>query len=409
MPRVYRKKRTVPIPANARPVTKRGVRGVEFTLARRGTVWGEVKGNRCVVVDERWTIRYTDATGHIREVGSGTDDYDKAYALARDIGERELRIRKGLPVPTPAAKHANATMLEQLEGRDGLVGFRQYLEDKGNSSLYVSSTTDKIRRVLESAGKLDSAAVLRAIRSFTRGGEPLTGQTVNSYIRACKGFSSWLYRRKRTNEDHLRDLDLVDAERDRKRYRRALTPKELDALVKAANANPKVTLENRRTTTAPNRGLLYQLAAGTGFRAKELRSLTRDSFDLSAKPPTVTVQAAYSKRGRRDTQPISDRLAAILRPYVASLKADQPAFVCDWPRLAEMVRADAKAAGVKVTTGAGTIDFHALRHSYATWIAAKTDAKTGQSLTRHASANLFLNVYAHQTEAARAKAVKSLP
>lgn len=409
MPRVYRKKRTVPIPPDARPVTKRGVRGVEFTLARRGTVFGEVKGKKCVVVDERWTIRYTDATGHIREVGSGTDDYDKAYALAKDIGERELRIRKGLPVPTPAAKHSDATLLEHLDGREGLVGFRQYLQDKGNSAGYVAGTIDKIRRVLNAAGKLDSAAVLRAIRSFTRGNKPLTGQTVNSYIRACKGFSSWLYRRKRATEDHLRDLELVDAERDRKRYRRALTPDELDRLVKAANANPSLTLANRRSATVPHRGLLYQLAAGTGFRAKELRSLTRDSFDLAAKPPTVTVQAAYSKRGRRDTQPISERLAAILRPYVASLKAGQPAFVCDWPRLAEMVRADAKAAGVKVTTGAGTIDFHALRHTYASWIAARTDAKTGQSLTRHSSAHLYLNVYAHQTEAARAKAVKSLP
>jgi integrase len=201
----------------------------------------------------------------------------------------------------------------------------------------------------------------------------------------------------------------VDAERDRKRYRRALTPPELDKLVKAANSNPRPRLSKRRSMEAPSRGLLYQLAAGTGFRAKELRSLTRESFDLDAKPPTVTVQAAYSKRGRRDTQPISEALAKALRPHVEDLAAREPAFVLDWPRLAEMVRIDATAAGIKVTTAAGTLDFHALRHTYATWISSRTDAKTGQSLTRHSSAHLYLNVYAHQQDDARAKAVRSLP
>jgi len=41
--------------------------------------------------------------------------------------------------------------------------------------------------------------------------------------------------------------------------------------------------------------MLYHLAAGTGFRANELRSLTPESFDLDANTPTVTVQAAYSR------------------------------------------------------------------------------------------------------------------
>jgi hypothetical protein len=32
-----------------------------------------------------------------------------------------------------------------------------------------------------------------------------------------------------------------------------------------------------------------------------MASLTRESFDLSSDEPTVTVEAAYSKRRRRDT------------------------------------------------------------------------------------------------------------
>ena len=68
------------------------------------------------------------------------------------------------------------------------------------------------------------------------------------------------------------------------------------------------------------------MAAGTGFRANELRSLTPESFDLDADPPTVTVQAAYSKRRRDDVQPIRPDLADALRPWLASKAPGQPVF-----------------------------------------------------------------------------------
>ena len=41
--------------------------------------------------------------------------------------------------------------------------------------------------------------------------------------------------------------------------------------------------------------MAYRVALGTGFRVKELRSLTPASFDLDGDPPTVTVAAAYSQ------------------------------------------------------------------------------------------------------------------
>lgn len=405
MPFIYRKKRLVPIPPDAVPKVKRGVKGVEFRAKKRGTVWGEVKGDRAAVEDVFWTIRYTDSTGRVREIGSGTTERDKAEEMARDLSHKVKRQKLGLPVAPNESKHADATLLEHLEGTAAMLGYRQYLTDKGNTSRHVTDTVGKISRVLDVAQCLDSADVLRAIRSFG----DLTGQTVNHYIRACKGFSRWLYRRKRAAEDHLRDLDLVDAMRDRVKFRRALTVKEFDAICKAADAQPRLTLENRTTFVLARRSTLYRLAVGTGFRAKEIRSLTPASLDLDADPPTVTVQAAYSKRNRRDVQPISKSLADLLRAYVKGRRKDAPLFDCDWARLAEVVRADCKFAGVPVKTAAGEIDFHALRHTYATWIASRTDAKTGQSLTRHSSAHLYLNVYAHSIDKFRARAVRSLP
>lgn len=405
MPFLYRKKRLIAIPPDAVPKVKRGVKGVEFHAKKRGTVWGVVKGNKAAVEDLLWTIRYTDPTGRIREIGSGTADRERAEEMARDLSHKVKRQRLGLPVAPNESKHADATLVQHLEGTPSMLGYRQFLTDKGNTARHVADTVGKIRRVLDVAKCLDSADVLRAIRSFG----DLTGQTVNHYIRACKGFSRWLYRRKRTAEDHLRDLDLVDPMRDRTKFRRALTVAEFDALCKAADQQPRLTLGNRTTFVLQRRSTLYRLAVGTGFRAKEIRSLTPASLDLDADPPTVTVQAAYSKRKRRDIQPISKSLADLLRAYVKGRRKDAPLFDCDWARLAEVVRADCKLAGVAVKTAAGEIDFHALRHTYATWIASRTDAKTGQSLTRHSSAHLYLNVYAHSVDKARADAVRSLP
>lgn len=62
--------------------------------------------------------------------------------------------------------------------------------------------------------------------------------------------------------------------------------------------------------------MLYKLAAASGLRSNELRSLRPDSFMLAGETPAVTVQAGYSKRGKRsgrdDVQPIPQAMAAEL-------------------------------------------------------------------------------------------------
>ena len=47
---------------------------------------------------------------------------------------------------------------------------------------------------------------------------------------------------------------------------------------------------------------MYILSAWTGYRKGEIGSLTTQAFDLESDPPTVTVQAAFTKRKRTDTQ-----------------------------------------------------------------------------------------------------------
>jgi integrase len=112
------------------------------------------------------------------------------------------------------------------------------------------------------------------------------------------------------------------------------------------------------------------VAAGTGFRANELRSLTPESFDLDADPPTITVQAAYSKRRRDDVQPIRSDLADALRPWLATKAPGEPVFHPLTKEAADPLKHDLQAAGVPYRDASGRVaDFHALRHTYITALA----------------------------------------
>ena len=107
------------------------------------------------------------------------------------------------------------------------------------------------------------------------------------------------------------------------------------------------TLQNKlpqHNLNAADRVVLYPEAAGTGFRASALRSLTPDSFDLNSSPPTVTVEAAHRKRRRSDVQPIRKDLPDLFRPRLFNRPNDEKPFG-DLPRTsARMLRSDLSAA-----------------------------------------------------------------
>jgi len=183
--------------------------------------------------------------------------------------------------------------------------------------------------------------------------------------------------------------------------------------------------------TGPERAMLYHLAVGTGFRANELRNLTPESFDLDADPPTVTVQAAYSKHRRKDVQPIRRDLADLLRPWLARKEADRPVFAMpDKP--IKLIRTDldaAREAWIKEARsdeernerrqsyflayrdGARrVVDFHALRHTYISrLVASGANIKVAQELARHSTPTLTLGRYAHVQLVDQTRALDALP
>ncbi len=185
--------------------------------------------------------------------------------------------------------------------------------------------------------------------------------------------------------------------------------------------------------TGASRALLYRLAVETGLRAGELASLKRSSFGLDADSPTVTVEAAYSKHRREDILPLRVSSAAALAEFMASKLPTAPAFAMPpGTELAAMLREDLAAARqawmeshrqpqgrteanetaflLPVDDSGRVVDFHALRHTAGSLLAAGgVHPKVAQSLMRHSDINLTLSRYTHVYAGQEAQAVAALP
>lgn len=76
-----------------------------------------------------------------------------------------------------------------------------------------------------------------------------------------------------------------------------------------------------------------------------------------------------------------------------------------------MIKEDFDASGIDyIDTGRGKLDFHSLRHTFGTMLAASgVHPKTAQELMRHSKIDLTMNVYTHTLSGQTRNAIDSLP
>lgn len=198
--------------------------------------------------------------------------------------------------------------------------------------------------------------------------------------------------------DDLSSLHGFNEQTDRRLVRRDLQPEEVARILEVASEGESVFVERpyrtdskeRKTAlvrmTVPNRAWAYRVAAETGFRASEISSLSPESFDLTANPPTVTVSAAYSKHKRMDVQPIRSEFADSLRGFLKGKKRGERLFPLPPKKAALLIRADLEVARARWIAEAPdeasrakrqdsdflrhtdrqgrVVDFHGLRHTF---------------------------------------------
>ena len=435
MATVFKATRKKPIPKNAEIVERRGKKYAVWKSRGRKRRGELTLDEKSVLVENRnYTVMWFDENGKRRKV-NGSPEKDAAEALGRQKETEVIKRRHGIIDPQ-AEKIA-------LEGRrpiaEHVTDFRAALTNKGDTRDHVDLIIARLNRVIADCGiqridNLSPSIVSTKIASLRSGG--LSLRTCNGYLGAVKQFSRWLNRDSRTMRDGLAHLTGYKVETDRRRERRVLSADDFRRLVEAAEAGPVV-----EGVDGPTRGMMYILAGWTGFRRRELSSLTRESFNFKTDPATVTVEASHAKNRRQDTQPLHATVVERLRAWF-QMREDHDLkgalFLLQtpggyWRKTAKMMRADLakarktwigeakhnpeeqarrkKSDRLKYQDEAGLYaDFHAHRHAFVSNLGkVGVSLATAQKLARHSDPKLTSNVYTHLDLSDKASAIQLLP
>ncbi len=292
------------------------------------------------------------------------------------------------------------------------------LRSRASNAEYVKQTEAEISWLIGQCGfgficDISSSAILTALDKLSAAGR--SARTWNSYLRSIKSFTRWLVNDRRAVENPLLTLQKRNEEIDRRHVRREISPEEFEQLLRSTDGYTCPA----HSLPGPDRAIMYRLAAGTGFRANELRSLTPESFDLDADTPTVTVLAGYSKNRSEAIQPINPELARDMRAWLAGRPARQPIFPRIPSNTARMMRHDLTHARDAWLEQSGdnaaererreksdflaysddddeVFDFHGLRHLFISSVVnSGASVKVAQELARHSTPTLTIGRYAH--------------
>jgi site-specific recombinase XerD len=403
-----------------------------------------------------WRARYHDADGVTRTC-SLFDDRETSEAKLAEILQRERELKAGIRRRDPFEIHRTTPLLcvkcsgagcGDVKGKpdscveNHLTGFREWLTSKGNSEDHIRQTFDRVRAIIDGSGfqavdDLDAGRVSVWLQDRRKAG--MSPSTSNGYLTAVKTFGSWLVKDRRLPESPFAHLSRVNQKVDVRVIRRAMIQQELSRLVAAAENG-----RSFRGLSGRDRAMLYVVAAFTGLRASELHSLSERSLDFRSEPPTVTLEAAYSKHRREDVLPLHPELASRLQQWLqerradgdiirlADRKADTKLFPGTWPeRAARMVRRDLTKARtawlneaetpderqdreesdfLEFETDEGRADFHSLRHTFITnLVSSGVHPKLAKELARHSTITLTMDRYSHVGLVDMNAALSSLP
>ena len=257
------------------------------------------------------------------------------------------------------------------------------------------------RRVEQRLGILCRECEWNYIRDVTadsfqtwRARQDKSAKTLNDFRSAARSFMTWMSKAGRCKANTLQGVEAVDTRGRETFARRSLTKDEVRRLLAVS--------EGRR--------VVYLTALHTGLRHGELRSLKWGDIRLDGPAPFIKVRALNAKNRKSETIWLVDELAA-------ELKKLRPVLVDDGVRVFERAvpshktwRADYERAGIERDNSRGRADFHALRHTLATNLAAQgVPMRLAMAHMRHSDIKLTSKIYTDVSALPIAEAVDALP
>ena len=333
---------TKPLPKDAKLVTRKGQRCVQ--MKRRGRPVAFVLtecGTKYRHESAKWYVQYKDENDEWQRQ-PGFTDKDATLQLAADLEKRVERRKAGLS--DPELEQQALPLLSHLDD------FEDFLKAKENTDKHVQQTCNRVRRMLDGCKfvlwrDVNPDAVVRWLAQQRNAGN-MGIKTSNYYLASLKEFMEWMIP-NRAKQNPLAGTKGLNTETDIRWERRPLSADAFARLVAAASVGPSIQCVEGR-----DRAMLYILAAWTGYRRGELATLTLKSFNFSSSPPSVEVDAAYSKRRKKDAVPLHPDVAELVKVWLASSEDTDnttPLFALKtagggFRRTAKMMKLDLQAA-----------------------------------------------------------------
>jgi integrase len=315
-------------------------------------------------------------------IGDNTKIFDvPLHTDKRHVAEAELRQlvkeleEEKLGLIKPRALR-DATKIPLLEHLGDFIGD---ITARGRCKSHISHTEKRLQRLFKECNWI----VLKDISpdSFNkwRARQTFSPKTANEYLGHANALFNWMERNERLERNPLKIVGKSET-RGKERYvRRALTETELAALIE----------------TSGKRALPYMLAAYTGLRRGEIQKLEWDDLHLDETRPYILARASTTKNKKTAVLPLIPPLVTALKEWRAQRhNLSGKVFRYGVPKAVTLLK-DLAACGIAGVDEHGRhLDFHALRHTFATMLArAGVSPRVAMELMRHSDMRLTAKTY----------------
>jgi integrase len=334
------------------------------------------RGRFCLSPDEKF-----------REVPLHTTDKQIARKRLRELVQEEEDERAGFIRPKKQREAMQRPLLEHIET---FIAERYSI---GRDEKYVRELKKKL---LVLAGEVPWKQISDiTAESFCcwRRKQNKSPKTLNEYLSAIGALLNWL--EPVIGQNPLRSVERVQMAVEPQRQRRAFSVDELRRLIAAGG----------------ERGIIYVVAASTGIRRGELRSLEWRDVVLDMAHSFIFVRKSIAKNHKDARQPLPDYVAGELRKVrPIDFGTNERVFKWGMPDM-DTFRSDLAAAGIQYIDSQGRFaDFHALRMTFSTLLAQLGVAeRVRRELNRHSDLRLTAHTYTDASMLPLSGAVGMLP
>ncbi|MGB0372134.1 MAG: tyrosine-type recombinase/integrase [Opitutales bacterium] len=347
--------------------------------------------------------------------------YSGGYALPWQTGRRTVALKtadkriaekrldqfvrclelehEGEPIPS------NLWGAPKREIKDLLDDYKRGLLSKRRAERHVHDTCTRIETLCKKLSwkTLDDIAPLGFERWRSRGPlnerteRPISAKTLNEYLVSIKAFVNWAIKLGYMESNPLKSIEKVETRGAETKKRRAWSDEEFETFMTEGTPH-----------RADYRAAVF-LLRWTGLRKNELQRLTWGDVFIDGDKPFMTVRSSVSKNHKEESIPLLGIAAdyfKLLRPE--HWKGSQKVLGFTIPA-SKQLKYDLKRLDITYSNEVGDLDFHALRHTFGTWLVSQgVPLKEVQVLMRHSDINMTANRYTDVTRLPIARTISDL-